>query len=158
MPDMLVKLYQQPSGEDLYRKLAEEGIRIKRAMACDLTVIRDFIEAHFGRGWADEATKAVLNQPSSCFIATMEGEVVGFAAYDATGKAFFGPTGVKETLRGRGIGKALYLRCLHAMYEAGYAYGIIGDAGPTEFYAKASGAIVIPDSWPGEYANLSRWK
>ena len=46
-----------------------------------------------------------------------------------TAKAFFGPTGVDETYRGKGIGKALLLVCLHDMYAQGYAYGIIGDAG-----------------------------
>lgn len=157
MPDMLVKLYDLPPCEGLVAKLAEQGILIKRVMACDLSVVREFIQTAFGAGWADEAAKAILNQPATCYIATRGGEVIGFAAYDATAKAFFGPTGVAESVRGLGVGKALYLKCLHSMYEAGYAYGIIGDAGPTEFYAKVSGAVVIPDCWPGEYRNMVRW-
>jgi len=35
----------------------------------------------------------------------------------------------------------------------GYAYGIIGGAGPTEFYERAVGATVILDSVPGIYAD-----
>jgi hypothetical protein len=36
----------------------------------------------------------------------------------------------------------------------GYVYAVIGRAGPVEFYQKAVGAIVIPDSDPGIYTDL----
>ena len=35
----------------------------------------------------------------------------------------------------------------------GYAYGIIGGAGPTEFYERAVSATLIPESVPGIYAD-----
>jgi len=56
---------------------------------------------------------------------------------------------VREDYRGRGIGKALLLTCLHAMFKQGYAYAAIGQVGPTEFYRKAVGATIIEDSEPG---------
>lgn len=155
MPDLLVKLYDIPSCEGLIGKLSTEGIQIKRAMSADLTAIRRFITNEFSLQWADEATRAILRSPSSCYIAVEKGVIVGFAAYDATAKGFFGPTGVKESMRGRGVGKALYLKCLHSMYECGYAYGIVGAAGPVGFYQKQANAMVIPDCWPGEYKNLA---
>jgi hypothetical protein len=40
------------------------------------------------------------------------------------------------------------------MREMGYVYGVIGRAGPIEFYQKAVGATVIPDSDPGIYTDL----
>ena len=40
------------------------------------------------------------------------------------------------------------------MYEAGYAYAIVGSAGPVDFYVKSSGAMTIPDCTPGEYKNM----
>ena len=43
---------------------------------------------------------------------------------------------------------------LWELADLGYAYAIIGAAGPVEFYAKAVGATVIPDSSPGVYADL----
>lgn len=101
-----------------------------------------------------EAEVAFANHPVSIWLATHEGKCVGFACYDTTSRAFFGPTGVDETYRGKGIGKALLLVALHDMYAQGYAYGIIGDPGPTEFYEKAVGAIPIPGSSPGIYRGM----
>ena len=39
------------------------------------------------------------------------------------------------------------------MAGIGYAYAVIGGAGPTGFYEKAVGAIPIPHSTPGIYTN-----
>ena len=86
----------------------------------------------------------------------VEGEaLVGFGCYDTTMRNFFGPTGVLEAYRGRGIGFALLLVCLHAMAADGYGYAIIGAAGPVDFYSKAVGALAIDDSWPGVYRDPS---
>jgi predicted N-acetyltransferase YhbS len=59
--------------------------------------------------------------------------------------------GVREDMRGRGIGKALLLACLWGLREMGYVYGIIGGVGPVKFYQHTVGAIEIPDSTPGIY-------
>ena len=88
------------------------------------------------------------------FIATRDGCVIGFAAYECTRRGFFGPTGVSEAERGIGIGKLLLLASLWGMRELGYVYAVIGGVGPAEFYQKAVGAIVIPDSDPGIYRDL----
>jgi GNAT superfamily N-acetyltransferase len=61
---------------------------------------------------------------------------------------------VIESERGRGIGKALLISALRGLRELGYVYGVIGGAGPVEFYREAVDAIVIPDSEPGIYADL----
>jgi GNAT superfamily N-acetyltransferase len=89
--------------------------------------------------------------PPSCFIGIEKDALIGFACYDCTRKNFFGPTGVTETSRGKGVGLALLLSCLHAMRDNGYAYAIIGGVGPAEYYAKAVGATLIEGSSPGIY-------
>ncbi len=66
----------------------------------------------------------------------------------------FGPTGVAESARGHGVGAALLLLALQAMREQGYAYAVIGAAGPIEFYQRTVGGIVIPGSWPGLYEGM----
>ena len=111
----------------------------------------DWGRTTFGDGWAGECDIAFSNHPISCFIATEAGAIIGFACYDSTCRDFFGPTGVTEDKRGRGIGTTLFLSCLHAMAVSGTAYTIVGGAGPTEFYAKTVGATVIKWSEPGIY-------
>ncbi len=61
-----------------------------------------------------------------------------------------------EEERGRGVGRALLLACLWGLREMGYVYGIIGGVGPAEFYERAVGATLIPDSTPGVYADPLR--
>lgn len=159
MPDMLVKLYALPEiGPDL-AALAAQGVTIVRALAPDKHRIVDWMREVFEPGWAAECDVALSRQPVSCFIAVHEKQPVGFACYDATSKGFFGPTGVVEAMRGRGIGRALLLAALHAMKEEGYAYAVIGgvsDAAP--FYAKTVGATVIEGSAPGIYGRMIKYQ
>lgn len=94
------------------------------------------------------------NHPVSCYVAVENKRLVGFACYDATCKNFFGPMGVNESMRGKGIGKALLLQCLHEMASQGYAYAIIGGAGPVDFYVRTVQAVEIAGSTPGIYRGL----
>lgn len=154
MPDMLVHLLKLPPYEPLRAELQEAGVVLRRAHPFEITPIRKFIEAHFSVGWADEVMPCFSRQPITLYIALRAGKVIGFAAYEATMRGFFGPTGVAESERGKDIGKGLLLACLHGMREMGYAYGIIGGVGPAEFYTKACGATLIPDSTPGIYTDM----
>jgi GNAT superfamily N-acetyltransferase len=152
MPDLLVNLLKLPSPEPS----SDGGVTIRRAQPFEITPVRQFIEENFSVAWADEIFVGFSNKPVTVFIATRARRVVGFAAYECTRKAFFGPTGVDETERGRGIGKSLLIAALWGLRELGYVYGIIGAAGPVEFYQEAVGAIVIPESEPGIYVDLLR--
>lgn len=135
-------------------ELVDGKIVIRRAQPFELTPLRLFIENNFSVAWADEVSVGFASQPVSVFIATKEKEIVGFAAYECTRRSFFGPTGVIENTQGQGVGKALLLASLWGLRELGYVYGIIGGAGPVDFYEKAVGAVVIPDSDPGIYVDL----
>jgi predicted N-acetyltransferase YhbS len=150
MADLLVNLLKLPNPEPP----ADQAITIRRAQPFELTQVTNFITTNFSGAWADETSVGFANKPVSVFIATIERRIVGFAAYECTRRSFFGPTGVAESARGRGIGKALLLASLHGLREMGYAYAIIGGVGPIEFYQKTVGAIVIPDSSPGIYDDL----
>jgi GNAT superfamily N-acetyltransferase len=154
MPDMLVNLLSLPPLEAQIEKMAKGAIILRRAQPFEITVVRSFVEEHFSVAWADEISVGFAYKPVSIYIAVLEKQIVGFAAYECTRKAFFGPTGVVEEMQGRGIGRALLIACLWGLKELGYVYGVIGGAGPVEFYEKAVGAIVIPHSEPGIYTNL----
>ena len=154
MPDMLVKLYELPDDRDEVERLKAEGITIRRVAPYEASVLKRFVLGNFSEVWADEARRSFSFQPISCIIATHEKKIVGFGCYDTTCRGFFGPTGVLETYRGKGIGKALLLACLRAMLESGYSYAIIGGAGPMKFYEEAVGAVEIPGSSPGIYTDM----
>ncbi len=150
MPDLLVNLLALPPLENI----SDQSITIRRAQPFEISPVRKFIETNFSVAWADEVSVGFANKPVTVLIATRDGRVVGFAGYECTRKAFFGPTGVEKTERGRGIGKALLMASLWGLRELGYVYGIIGAAGPVEFYQETVGAVVISDSEPGIYTDL----
>ena len=154
MTDMLVRLYDLPDSAAYRARLDDLGVVVRRAMSYDKRTVVKWVMATFGEGWTSECEAAFANQPVTCFLALEAGSVIGFACYDATCRDFFGPAGVDETRRGRGIGAALLLSCLEAMRSEGYAYAIIGGVGPQEFYTRVAGATVIPNSSPGVYRDL----
>jgi GNAT superfamily N-acetyltransferase len=156
MADLLVNLLKLPPLAPHVEKLAAGGILLRRANPFEQTAIRQFVEKHFSIGWADEISVAYARQPVTLFVATKGTELLGFAAYECTRRGFFGPTGVVESARGQGIGTALLIAGMWGLAEMGYVYGIIGAAGPMEFYQRTVGAIKIPDSKPGIYTNILR--
>jgi predicted N-acetyltransferase YhbS len=154
MPDMLVNLLKLPPADAVIDDLAKTGVVIRRAQPFEITRVMEMVEGEFSVAWADEISVGFSNKPVTVFIATFEGQVVGFAGYECTRRSFFGPTGVIEEMQSRGIGKALLLACLDGLRELGYVYAIIGRAGSVQFYESTVGAIAIPDSDPGIYTDL----
>lgn len=154
MVDMLVRLYALPNNAALYETVAAHGVTLRRARAFETHTVAEFARQHFSAKWVSEIEVALSRQPVSCFIATKDKAILGFACYETTSRGYFGPTGVLESARGMGLGKALLFLCLESMREMGYAYAIIGGVGPREFYAKVCGATVIEGSDPGIYDDI----
>lgn len=154
MADLLVKLYDLPPLQPALDRCAENGVTIRRALAAEKRHVLAFVREEFTEGWVDECEVAFSHQPIDCIIATKDGKCVGFACIHATAPDFFGPTGVKQELRGNGIGAALLLAAMHDIRSAGYGYAIIGWAGPTGFYERTVGATVIENSSPGVYKGM----
>jgi hypothetical protein len=152
MPDLLVKLYELPNVTAHIKQLKnKEGIHVRRGMAYEKNQVVEWVRENFGIEWASECDVAFSHTPVTCFIATENKNIIGFACYECTCKNFFGPVAVLEAARNRGIGKTLLLSCLHAMSSDGYAYAIIGGVDAQAFYQKTVGAIAIPGSSPGIY-------
>ena len=154
MPDMLVKLYKLPPLEPVLQQMQDNGIQVRRALAPEKHLVLAWITQYFWVSWAAECDVTFGHQPIGTFIAVENGTILGFSCIDATARGFFGPTGVNDAARGRGVGGALLLAALHDMRVQGYGYGIIGGVGPAEFYAKVVGATLIEDSVPGIYGGL----
>ncbi len=147
MPDLLVPLYSLSGKPDL------NGFTLRRPMAHESGTVQNWIENHFSSGWASEVLPAVSRTPSTMMIAIEEstGKLAGFCAWDCTALGFLGPVGVAEEYRGTGVGRAVTLEVLHCMRDQGYGYGIVGGAGPVDFFQSVCGATVIPQSTPGIY-------
>jgi GNAT superfamily N-acetyltransferase len=146
MTDALVKLYEL---KETPRGIA--GVEIRRPMPHEKGIIKQWIATTFSKGWSEEFECSFKTFPVTSLIALRNDKLVGFACYDVTCRGYFGPTGVVESERGKGIGKELLIRSMLGLRELGYAYAIIGWAGPTDFYVKTLGAIPIPGSSPGSY-------
>jgi hypothetical protein len=153
MGDLLVRLHDLPEVASEAKVIAA-GITLRRALPPERHLVTDWVGQHFGRHWVSEVEMAMSQHPVTCWLAVKDGELLGFACHDATAKGFFGPTGVAETTRRQGIGEALLIITLRGMREAGYAYAIIGDPGPVEFYQKRLDALLIPGSTPGLYKGM----
>ncbi len=154
MPDMLARLYDLPSPAPYVERVMATGVAVRRAEPWDRVRFRRFVTEHFGELWSVEADRAFNHSPITAYVATEGAEIFGFGVYECTRRGFFGPTGVREDRRGRGVGAALLFRCLESMREMGYAYAVIGGVGPAEFYEKICGAFVIPGSETGIYGTL----
>jgi hypothetical protein len=150
MPDLLVRLYDLPEGAGRMPR----AVTIRRALAPERRLVADWVGRTFFPNWASECEVAFSTLPIMTWIATRDDRLIGFACADATAKGFFGPTGVDEPERGKGVGEGLLMATLRGMREAGYAYAIIGGAGPVEFYRKRLDALEIPGSVPGIYKGM----
>lgn len=156
MGDLLVKLYALPDAAPALERIHATGFAVRRPLPPDRRAVVRWVEAHFGDRWAGEAETALARTPGTLFTAVdASGNICGFACYDVTFRGFFGPAGVPESLRGRGLGTALLLVALRALADAGFAYAIIGGSGDNDFYRKTVGAIPVPDSDPGPYGRWS---
>ena len=152
--DYLVNLSLLRPDAALDARMARDGITIRRALAPEYELVTNWVRRKFSAGWAGEAAVSMMRQPPACFLATKDKKLIGFACHESIARGFFGPTGVDEAARGQGIGHALLLASLLDLKVMGYAYAIIGDVGPSEFYERTVGATQILNSEPGIYAGL----
>ncbi len=153
MADMLVNLITLPQFDiDAHEKKA--NVKIFRPLAPDKQGVLNFVKELSGVNAMGEMDVCFAHFPPTCFVATIDGELVGYSCYDAVAKDFFGPTAVKQEHRGKGIGKLLLFKTLYAMRECGYVYAIIGCIGPREFYEKTVNAKIIDENNNSIYSNF----
>ncbi|MEW8051658.1 MAG: GNAT family N-acetyltransferase [Candidatus Thiodiazotropha sp.] len=149
--DMLIKLFNMDIDWSFISQQAQQQVVIRKPIGPDQKAILNWAENHFPQTWLGEIQRALNNTPCSCFIAQRDSSLLGIACYDATALGFFGPLGVVESARGKGIGTSLTKACLLDMRLKGYGYAVVGMAGSADFYRKIANGIEIPDSNPGIY-------
>jgi predicted N-acetyltransferase YhbS len=125
------------------KRLADEGIGVRRAGLDDLPGLVDFALVNFGSQWAGEISHSVGRDRAACHIAVdSAGKILGFAAYGSSRPSWFGPMGTAPAGRGLGIGGLLLRRCLRDQKANGHDRVQIGWVGPLPFYSGQVGARV----------------
>ncbi|GIF24156.1 putative N-acetyltransferase YhbS [Actinoplanes tereljensis] len=125
------------------KRLADEGVTIRRAEPADSAELAEFALANWGSGWAGEIVDSIGRDRAGCHIAVEnDGTLLGFAAYGSSRPSWFGPMGTTAAARGRGIGSILLRRCLADQRDSGLDSAQIGWVGPVPFYSSAVGARV----------------
>jgi GNAT superfamily N-acetyltransferase len=154
MPDLLVKLYDLPTRLPVLERLAADGIEIRRALPAEKTLVSRWVTQQFTVTLSSECEIAFCREPVACVIALRGDELLGFCCHGVACPDFLGPLGVLPAWRKREIGKALLLTSLDALRSQGYAYAIIGWAGPTAFFERTVNATPIANSEPGIYRGI----
>ncbi|MBY8979781.1 MAG: GNAT family N-acetyltransferase [Candidatus Lokiarchaeota archaeon] len=132
--------------------LKKEGYKYERVQPEDFDKIYDFVKQQFPNNtWAAEVKFSLHFNPPTTFIAkNAHNNIVGWATHSQFFPGSFGPTGVKESLRGKGIGTILFLWCLWDIKQKGLEKSeimwVVGDT--IKFYSKVIGAYISPIFYP----------
>ncbi|MFW9878694.1 MAG: GNAT family N-acetyltransferase [Candidatus Thorarchaeota archaeon] len=127
-------------------KLKLTSFKFERVRSKDYKQLNAFVKHEFPFGtWATEVKYSLLNTPPTTFIAkNKENDIVGWASHSQFFPGSFGPTGVKQELRGTGIGTELLYWCIWDMKKSGIDKSTImwvgGDT--IKFYSKTVDAYI----------------
>ncbi|MGF2616705.1 GNAT family N-acetyltransferase [Rossellomorea vietnamensis] len=119
---------------------------IERAGKKDQQAVLKFVEENFGGSWTESIHNGFLQKEIPIFLAWDGASLIGFSSYDVYRgqKGIYGPMGVLKDARNSRVGSRLLHEALQDMKEKRYAYIVLGEAGPIEYYEKECGAALIP--------------
>ncbi|MEM3766114.1 MAG: GNAT family N-acetyltransferase [Candidatus Bathyarchaeia archaeon] len=129
------------------KKLKEEGVEIQPLETRYIYPLLKFIGENFHADWYRHALELLQSgcDKDQILIAVKHGEVVGYCQYFHSEEydwyrpgTHFGPFGVREDLRGRGIGSVLMAKCLQDMRSRGFhsAFLLWTDKETAKFYSR----------------------
>ena len=102
--------------------LREEGIEVRSLRAHEMPLLLTFLREHTSPDWLRDARELLtdttrgLATAAQFTVAVTDGQIVGYCQFRGE---HFGPFGVREDLRGRGIGTVLLAKCLETMKTHG---------------------------------------
>ncbi len=101
--------------------------------------VLEFIEHEFGPIWRFEAARG-----AAVFYVEDGGEIAGFSTHEANNRGLgsFGPTGVRISARGRGLGRLLVAASLADLRRLGYHRAVIPWTAATEYYRRTCEARI----------------
>lgn len=127
-------------------------ISVERVSELDESLER-FLSTEFGPAIAWEIGHGLVSDPAVVRIARSRDTILGFTACEINnaGLGTFGPQGVAEAHRGRGIGTLLLRHSLADLRELGFTHARIPWVSSTDYYEKTCGATVA-----GEFIVMGR--
>jgi ribosomal protein S18 acetylase RimI-like enzyme len=134
---------------------AYKGYRVKRAEKSDeeeLVRLSFMPKLYQWSFWPDEIILSFQNSPITTFIVidlTSE-KIIGWASHSIQFPGSFGPTGVKKSERGRGLGKLLLKWCLWDLktnFDVDQMIINWVQENTTYFYSKSIGAYICGLYW-----------
>jgi GNAT superfamily N-acetyltransferase len=149
MFDMLVNLYDESLLDARIQESipGQDGYSVVRTPGILADELASFAEREFSPMWASETRRSLYSTPSDSYAVVYDNHIVGFCAFNATAKGFFGPTGVHHDHRGKGLGRILLVNALLSLRQEGYAYAVIGGVNEAAgFYERTVHATRIPSS------------
>ena len=133
-------------------EVEKAGYHFSRVTSSDFVKATNFVKLHFPHStWCEEVKFSLNFNPPTTYIAKdANNNIVGWATHSQFFPGSFGPTGVKESLRGKGIGTTLFLWCLWDIKQKGLNTSeimwVVGDT--IKFYSKVIGAYISPIFYP----------
>lgn len=131
-----------PETQDMIVQLKEEGISFTTYSLLYMEKLLAFVEREFDAGWVRNILQAIRNGEAedTILIATdEENQVIGYCMRKIDGNdARFGPIGVKESVRSKGIGGILFDLQMREMQKRGiyYAYFLWTHGAAMRFYER----------------------
>uniref|UniRef100_UPI0028A8E73D GNAT family N-acetyltransferase n=1 Tax=Anaerocolumna sp. TaxID=2041569 RepID=UPI0028A8E73D len=112
-----------PETQDMIVQLKEEGISFITYSLSYMEKLLEFVEGEFDAGWVRNILQAIRNGEAedTILIATdKENQIIGYCMRKIDGNdARFGPIGVKESVRSKGIGGILFDLQMREMQKRG---------------------------------------
>ncbi len=107
------------------KKLRQEGISFRKASLKEKEALVQWVREKFSPFWAYEVSLGFSNESTGVWLAKYEGRVVAFSGYSLLEPNWFGPIGVEEEMRGKGIGTVLLYKAINSLRLSGHRIVII---------------------------------
>ncbi|WP_097014964.1 GNAT family N-acetyltransferase [Anaerocolumna aminovalerica] len=128
--------------QDMIEQLKEEGISFNTYSQLYMEKLLAFVEREFDAGWVRNILQAIRNgeaEDTILIVTDKEDQVIGYCMRKIDGNdARFGPIGVKESVRSKGIGGILFDLQMREMQKRGiyYAYFLWTHGAAMRFYER----------------------
>ena len=128
--------------------LTRAGITFKTGWQIATTDLLSWVERKFSPFWSNEVEFALKRDSPSVFVASNEtGELLGFATINGLAPGRFGPAGVSDSQRGKGIGTVLLYDAFQALKDQGFPKAVVHWTDHLFFYTQVPGLCGVRDYW-----------